>query len=58
MTTLLSQALAAGDADSARQIQVQMAALDAALKREGLGVNLAEFGAQLNQNAALAGLNG
>lgn len=58
MTQLLSQALASGNADAAQQIQVQMAALDAALKREGLGTNLAEFGAQLNQNAALAGLNG
>jgi len=58
LTQLLSQALASSDADSARQIQVQIAALDAALKREGLGVNLAEFGAQLNQNTALAGLNG
>lgn len=56
MTQLLSQALASGNADAAQQIQVQMAALDAALKREGLGVGLAEFGAQLNQNAALAGI--
>lgn len=58
MTQLLSQALASGNADAAQQIQVQMAALDAALKRENLGVNLAEFGAQLDQNSALAGLNG
>lgn len=55
---LLDLATQAGDTEAARQIQVTLANLQAALAREGLGVNLAEFGAQLNQNAALAGLNG
>lgn len=55
MTQLLSQALASGNTDAAQQIQVEIAALNAALQRENLGVNVAEFGAQLNQNAALAG---
>lgn len=58
MTQLLSQALASGNTDAAQQIQVQIAALNAALQRESLGLNAAEFGATLNQNAALAGLNG
>lgn len=58
ISTLLSQAMAQGDAESAQQLQAEMAALDAQIKREGLGINLAEFGAQLNQNAALSGLNG
>ena len=69
LDTLLSLATQSGDAEATRQIQQQMAALDAALRAEGLaqnqsqfdtstGVNLAEFGANLNQQAALAGLNG
>lgn len=58
MTQLLQQALSSGNTDAAQQIQVQIAALNAALQREGLGANLAMFGANLNQQAALAGLNG
>ncbi len=58
MTQLLSQALASGDAQAAQSIQVEIAALDAEVQREGLGTNLAEFTANLNQNAAQAGLNG
>ena len=55
---LLSYAIQSGDQESARNIQTQMAALDAALRDEGFGVDLAKTSAQLNQNAALAGLNG
>jgi hypothetical protein len=58
MQNLLSLAVQSGDAESARAIQLQIANLQAAVQREGLGINLAEFGASLNQNAALAGLNG
>lgn len=55
---LLDLATSTGDAELARQVQVTLANLQAAVQREGLGVNLAEFGAQLNQNAVLGGLNG
>ena len=55
---LLQLATASGDSEMARQVQRELAALQAALQREGLAVNLAEFGAQLNQNAVLYGLNG
>lgn len=58
LQSLLSLAVQSGDAESARQAQMAIANLNAAVQREGLGVNLSEFGAQLNQNAALAGLNG
>ena len=57
LNQLLQLATQSGDAESAREIQVQLAQLQAAVQREGLGVNLAEFGATLNQNAVLAGLN-
>ena len=53
----LSLAVASGDADSARAVQVELANLEAALRREGLGANLAMFGANLDQQAVLAGLN-
>lgn len=58
LQALLSLAVQSGDAESARQAQLAMANLDAAIRREGLGINLAEFGATLNQNASLAGLRG
>lgn len=58
ISTLLSQAMAQGDAQSAQQLQAELAALDAQLKETGMGIGVSEFGAQLNQNAALAGLNG
>lgn len=48
MQNLLNQALASGDAETARAIQVQLANLDATLRREGYGINLAMFGQ--NQN--------
>lgn len=53
---LLQMALAAGDAEAARNIQMAMADLEATLRREGWGIDLAKFQAQLDQNAALAGL--
>jgi hypothetical protein len=58
LDSLLQTATASGDAESARQVQMEMAALDATLKREGFGIDLAKYSAYLNQNAALAGLNG
>ncbi len=54
----LQLAVQSGDQDMMRQTQMALANLQAAVQREGLGVNLAEFSGQLNQNAALAGLNG
>lgn len=56
LENLLQLAVQTGDAESARSLQAQIANLQAAVQREGLGVNLSEFGAQLNQNAVLAGL--
>ena len=54
----LQLAVQAGDTQSAQAIQVQIANLQAAVQREQIGANLGEFGAQLSQNAALAGLAG
>ncbi len=56
LQNLLQLAMQSGDAESARTLQAQIANLQAAVQREGLGVNLAEFGAQLDQNSVLAGL--
>lgn len=50
MRSLLSMALQTGDSESARAIQLQLADLEAQLRRESMGVSLAEFGQQ--QNAA------
>ena len=58
METLLQQALASGDTQSAQLLQAQIAALNAAVSREGLGINLSEFLANLNQNAVNTGANG
>jgi len=49
----LRYAIAIGDGESARQIQLALAALDAQLRREGYGVNLAAITAQQNSNAGL-----
>lgn len=54
----LQLAIQSGDAEATRQAQMAIANLQATVQRESLGVNLSEFGAQLNQNAALAGLRG
>lgn len=56
LQSLLQTAVQSGDAESARNLQAQIAQLQAAIQRESLGVNLSEFGQQLNQNATLAGL--
>ncbi len=55
---LLHLATAQGDAESARTIQAQLGALNASVTSQGQGIQLSEFLAGLNQNAALAGLNG
>jgi hypothetical protein len=58
MQQLLQMALASGDAEAARNIQMSLADLEATLRREGWGIDLAKFQAQLDQDAALAGLHG
>jgi len=58
LQSYLQLAVASGDAELARQVQMEMAQLNASVNREGQGINLAEFTAQLNQQAALAGLKG
>jgi hypothetical protein len=51
-------ATASGDSEQARSIQAQIAALNATVASQGQGNQLAMFGANLNQQAALSGLNG
>ncbi len=58
LQSLLQMALAQGDAEQARQTQLLIQQIDHSLRREFRGIDLAEFMAQLDQNAALAGLNG
>lgn len=58
MENLLQLATASGDAQAARDVQVQLANLDATVRREGLGLDAAKYTAYLNQDAAKAGLNG
>ena len=55
---LLSIAVQTGDTASAQAIQLQLAALNAQLTREGYGVNLAEFGQNQNTDTVNKGLNG
>jgi hypothetical protein len=55
---LLQMALAAGDSQSAREIQLQIAALNATLQEQQQAIGLSEFGANLNAQTALAGLRG
>lgn len=47
-------AIASGDAEMARQVQLEIANLNASVQRQGLGISLAEFIASLNQNTANA----
>jgi hypothetical protein len=54
----LQMALASGDTQSAQLLQAQIAALGAAVQREGMGLSLAEFLAQLNQRTVAAGAGG
>lgn len=58
LTSMLAQATASGDNASARAIQQQLAALDATLKREGMGIDLAKYLSWLNLQTAQAGANG
>lgn len=55
---LMQMALASGDAESARMIQMQIAELTAQVNREGQNLDAQKYAAFLNQNAALAGLGG
>jgi hypothetical protein len=55
---LLQMATQAGDAQMARDIQMQLAALNAQVQRESMGVDLAKYSAYLNTQTALAGLRG
>lgn len=54
----LQMAMASGDAESARNIQVALANLQAALTREGYGINLAEFTQGQNNTTVTAGAGG
>jgi hypothetical protein len=58
LQNLLQMATASGDSEQARSIQAQIAALNATVASQGQGNQLAMFGANLNQQAALSGLNG
>lgn len=58
LANYLQLAMASGDAEMARNIQMEIARLNAAVQRESLGISLAEFLAQLNQNTARAGGGG
>jgi hypothetical protein len=51
----MNQALQSGDRETAYTLQMALAQLDAQLRREGYGVNLAEFGANQNTAASNAG---
>jgi hypothetical protein len=46
--------VASGDSESARQVQLELASIQAQLTREGYGVNLAEFGVNQNANGTSA----
>lgn len=58
MQSLLQMALASGDTQSAQLLQAQIAALSAQVNREGMGINLAEFLANLNKGTVSAGAGG
>jgi hypothetical protein len=55
MRDLLQMALASGDASLAREVQMQLAQLEATLRREGYGLQAGMFEANLNQQAVNAG---
>lgn len=55
---LMQMALASGDAEMARQIQMQLGALSAQVQREGMSLDAAKYSAYLNSQAAIAGLRG
>lgn len=52
----MQQALASGDAELARSMQMQIAQLDAVIKREGYGINMAQFGQLENDKTIDRGL--
>lgn len=52
LKSLMQMAMQAGDAESARAIQMQLGELDAAVRREGLGVDMAKYQAYLNALAS------
>lgn len=56
MTDMLQLATASGDAEAARQIQVQLAELDAAVRREGIGADVGKYEAYLNSQTVNQGL--
>ncbi len=58
LNNAMQQALASGDAETARQIQLALAYLQAQLTREGYGIDLAKFQQQQNSNSVNSGLNG
>jgi hypothetical protein len=55
LSDAMQQALQSGDRETAYQLQMALAQLDAQLRREGYGVNLAEFGQNQNTAASNAG---
>lgn len=58
LQSYMQLAVASGDAEMARQLQLEIAQLNATIARETLGVNWSEFIAGLNQRTTLAGLTG
>lgn len=52
LTNMMQLAVQTGDAESARAIQMQIAALDAQVRREGLGLDAAKYAAYLNALAS------
>lgn len=52
LKSLLQMAVQSGDAESARAIQMQLGELDATVRREGLGVDLAKYQGYLNALAS------
>lgn len=58
MQSLLQMALASGDTQSAQLLQAQIAALNGQINREGMGISLAEFLANLNKSTVAAGAGG
>lgn len=52
LKSLLQMAVQSGDAESAQAIQMQLAELDAQVKREGIGADMAKYAAYLNTIAA------
>lgn len=57
LKSLLQMAVQSGDAESAQAIQMQLAELDAQVKREGIGADLAKYQAYLNTVGAQQVMN-